>query len=239
MSGNIREYLFIIIVLFANIIEGITGFAGTMLAMPSSMMLIGTEDAKVILNMVALMVSSTIAVKTYKKINRKELVKITLLMTLGMIIGLYLFSVLPVKLLSVGYGVLIIVVAVNGLASKKRMKLPAGILIIIVLAAGVIHGLFLSGGALLVVYVTAVIKEKGIIRATLAPVWLMLNTIILFQDICFGRITFHILRLTGMCIIPVILALFLGNYLHNKIKQERFVHLTYLLLIISGVSLVI
>ena len=158
MSGNIREYLFIIIVLFANIIEGITGFAGTMLAMPSSMMLIGTEDAKVILNMVALMVSSTIAVKTYKKINRKELVKITLLMTLGMIIGLYLFSVLPVKLLSVGYGVLIIVVAVNGLASKKRMKLPAGILIIIVLAAGVIHGLFLPGGALLVVYVTAVIK---------------------------------------------------------------------------------
>ena len=66
MSGNIREYLFIIIVLFANIIEGITGFAGTMLAMPASMMLIGAEEAKVILNMVALMVSSTIAVKTYK-----------------------------------------------------------------------------------------------------------------------------------------------------------------------------
>ena len=69
MSGNIREYLFITIVLFANIIEGITGFAGTMLAMPASMMLIGAEEAKVILNMVAPMVSSTIAVKTYKKIN--------------------------------------------------------------------------------------------------------------------------------------------------------------------------
>ena len=239
MCGNIREYLFIIIVLFANIIEGITGFAGTMLAMPASMMLIGAEEAKVILNMVALMVSSTIAVKTYKKINRKELVKITSLMMLGMVIGLYLFAVLPVKLLSVCYGVLIIAVAVNGLASKKRMELPAGILIIIVLAAGIIHGLFLSGGALLVVYVTAVIKEKGVIRATLAPVWLMLNTIILLQDIWFGRITFHTLRLTGMCMIPVILALVLGNYLHNKIKQERFVHLTYLLLIISGVSLVI
>ena len=65
MSGNIREYLFIIIVLFANIIEGITGFAGTMLAMPASMMLIGAEEAKVILNMVALMVSSTIAGKNY------------------------------------------------------------------------------------------------------------------------------------------------------------------------------
>lgn len=239
MSGNIREYLFIITVLFANIIEGITGFAGTMLAMPASMMLIGAEDAKVILNMVALVVSSTIAVKTYKKINRKELVKITLLMMAGMSIGLYLFSILPVRLLSVCYGVLIIAVAVNGLTSRKRRNLPAGILIIIVLAAGIIHGLFLSGGELLVVYVTAVIKEKSIIRATLAPVWLMLNSIILLQDICFGRITFHILQLTGMCVIPVIFALFLGNYLHNKIKQEKFVHLTYLLLIISGVSLVI
>lgn len=147
------------------------------------MVLIGAEEAKVILNMVALIVSGTIAVKTYKEINRKELIKITLLMTLGMAVGLYLFSVLPVKLLSLCYGVLIIAVAVNGLTSKKRMELPKGILILIVLAAGVIHGLFLSGGALLVVYVTAVIKEKGIIRATLAPVWLCINSMILIQDI--------------------------------------------------------
>lgn len=239
MSGNIREYLFIIVVLFANIIEGITGFAGTMLAMPISMALIGAEEAKVILNMVALVVSSTIAVKTYKEVDRRELIKITILMTLGMVVGLYLFSVLPVKLLSVWYGVLIIAVAINGLISKKRLELPNGILILIVLAAGVIHGLFLSGGALLVVYVTAVIKKKGIIRATLAPVWLMLNSIILIQDICFGRITPHIMHLTVMSIIPVLLALVLGNYLHNKIKQEKFVHLTYLLLIISGLTLII
>lgn len=189
MSGNIRDFLFIIVVLFANIVEGITGFAGTMLAMPASMMLIGAKEAKIILNMVAIIVSSTITLKTFREINKKELIKITILMMAGMAVGLYLFSVLPIKLLSVLYGVLIIVVAVRGLAAKRQAELSNGILNLIVVAAGVIHGLFLSGGALLVVYVTAVLKKKGTIRATLAPVWLVLNCTILIQDIGCGRIT--------------------------------------------------
>lgn len=239
MTGNIREFLFILVVLFANIVEGITGFAGTMLAMPASMMLIGVEEAKLILNMVAILVSSTITIRTYREIDKKELVKITFLMMAGMAAGLYLFSVLPLRILSYSYGLLIILVAVKGLAVHKQAELPKGFLIVVVLAAGIIHGLFLSGGALLVVYVTAVLKKKGVIRATLAPVWLMLNCIILCQDIYFGRITPHVLRLAGMCVIPVILALLAGNWLHHKIKQEKFVKLTYLLLIISGVSLII
>lgn len=239
MSGNIRDFLFIIVVLFANIVEGITGFAGTMLAMPASMMLIGAKEAKIILNMVAIIVSSTITLKTFREINKKELIKITILMMAGMAVGLYLFSVLPIKLLSVLYGVLIIVVAVRGLTAKRQAELSNGILNLIVVAAGVIHGLFLSGGALLVVYVTAVLKKKGTIRATLAPVWLVLNCTILIQDIGCGRITPRILLLTGLCIVPVAIALLLGNYLHSRIKQEKFVKLTYILLVVSGVSLIL
>lgn len=239
MWGHVREFLFITVVLFANIVEGITGFAGTMLAMPVSMMLVGAREAKVILNIVALMVSGTIVIKTHEHINKKELTRITLFMMAGMAAGLYLYSVLPIPLLSVIYGALIILVAVRGIVNKKQKKLSRGILIMILLAAGVIHGLFLSGGALLVVYATVVLKEKGVIRATLEPVWLMLNTIILIQDLFFGRITPHVLLLTGLCLPPVVLALLIGNYLHKRIKQEIFVRLTYLLLLVSGISLII
>ena len=43
------EYLFVLIVFLANVVEGITGFAGTMLAMPAAMLLIGVDEAKIIL----------------------------------------------------------------------------------------------------------------------------------------------------------------------------------------------
>ena len=45
------EYLFVLIVFLANVVEGITGFAGTMLAMPAAMLLVGVDEAKIILNM--------------------------------------------------------------------------------------------------------------------------------------------------------------------------------------------
>ncbi len=45
-----KKILFLLVVFFTNIIQGITGFAGTMLAMPPSVMLVGFDTAKPILN---------------------------------------------------------------------------------------------------------------------------------------------------------------------------------------------
>ncbi len=234
------ELLVLLVVFLANIVEGITGFAGTMLAMPAAMLLIGVKEAKVTLNVVALFVSSTIAFQNRKFIHWREMIKIVLLMLMGMAIGLYLFNTLPLDGLARMYGLLIILVAAKGLLVKKESKaLPGWALVGIVLGAGIIHGMFLSGGALLVLYAMAVLKDKMVIRATLAPVWIILNLIILGQDIIIGNFTPQNLFVTALCLPPVALALYLGNKLHKKIEQSFFVKLTYVLLVISGVTLLV
>lgn len=238
MLLNLKEVLFLVIVVIANTIEGITGFAGTMLAMPLSMILIGVGEAKSILNIVAIIASSTICYSTYKDINKKELVKIVTFMLIGMVGGIYLFSVIPVSGLAKMYGVLILLVAFKGLAVKKQISLPQSALVLILLVAGLIHGMFLSGGALLVIYAVAILKDKSTIRATLAPVWIILNLFMLAQDFYFGNITGQVLKLSLFTVIPVLLAIALGHYLHEKMEQEFFVKLTYVLLIISGLTLV-
>lgn len=236
---NLKEILFLTIVVFSNIIEGITGFAGTMLAMPLSMILIGVGEAKSILNIVAIIASSIICYSTYKEINKKELMKIVFFMLIGMLGGIYLFSVIPVSGLAKTYGILILLIALKGLLVKKKLSLPNFALTIILLVAGIIHGMFLSGGALLVIYAVAVLKEKSTIRATLAPVWIILNIFMLGQDIYFGNITGLVFKLSLYCIIPVLLAIGIGKYLHNKMDQDFFVKLTYILLIVSGITLVL
>lgn len=236
---NMKELVFVLLVFFANIIEGITGFAGTMLAMPLSMQMIGVKEAKAVLNIVAIIVSSGIAIRNYKDIKKTEVLKISILMIIGMIVGLYLFSVLPLENLSVIYGIFIIFVAIRGLFEKKHGDIPPWALILIVIAAGVIHGMFLSGGSLLVLYAVSVLKEKSVIRGTLAPVWIILNIIILVQDITVGVINKEVLLLVAYCVIPLFLALIIGNMLHKIIRQELFVKLTYLLLIASGLTLLV
>lgn len=47
--------LFFLIIFLTNIIQGITGFAGTILAMPPSLMLVGYNTAKPILNVLGLL----------------------------------------------------------------------------------------------------------------------------------------------------------------------------------------
>lgn len=103
--------------------------------------------------------------------------------------------------------------------------------------SGVIHGMFLSGGALLVIYAVNALKEKSVIRATLAPVWIILNTLMLIQEWISGRVTGKMLGLTGACVIPVFVAIIIGSALHKRIRQDVFVKLTYALLVISGITL--
>src|SRR5699024_8354524 len=94
---TIQELLFLLVIFIANTFEAMTGFAGTLLAMPSSIMLIGIYEAKAILNITALITCSIITILNYKYINLKELCKILVFMLIGMILGMFLFEELSIN----------------------------------------------------------------------------------------------------------------------------------------------
>ncbi len=58
----LQKILFFIVILISNIVQCITGFAGTVLAMPFSILLVGYDVAKPILNIVAIAVSVIIVI---------------------------------------------------------------------------------------------------------------------------------------------------------------------------------
>lgn len=236
---DIQGSIVLAAVFLANIVEGVTGFAGTMLAMPVAMKIVGIADARIALNMVALFMSGSIMMENFRDVRWKEVVKISVLMLMGALLGLYLLKVIPISHLSVLYGVFIVAVALNGLLGKRKIRLPRWTLAATILAAGVIHGMFLSGGALLVVYAIIALKDKSVIRATLAPVWIILNVFLLIQGMTFTVFSFRLLKLGLLCIPAAAFALLLGNQLHKKIPETIFIKLTYALLILSGLFLLI
>ena len=67
-----NAWLFYIVVLLTNIIQGITGFAGTILAMPFGIMLVGFDTAKPILNVLGILAGIYVAVFNFRKIRWKE-----------------------------------------------------------------------------------------------------------------------------------------------------------------------
>ena len=68
----IRHILFWLVVFATNIIQGITGFAGTILAMPPSILLVGYDTAKPILNVLGILAGLFVFVTQARHVNWKE-----------------------------------------------------------------------------------------------------------------------------------------------------------------------
>lgn len=238
--------LFLIIILLSNIIQGITGFAGTILAMPPGLLLVGYNIAKPILNILGLLSGVYVFISNWKYVNWKELKKIILIMMIGIISGIYLRGYLSnqEKLLYKGLGAFVILIAIKGLYISKRpikedSKENSVFSYILLALAGIVHGIFVSGGPLLISYLSNKIKDKVSFRATISTVWIPLNSIILFDDIRLNIININTVKLILISIPFLFMGMFIGTKLYKKMSQNLFMKITYILLIISGLSLYI
>lgn len=242
----VKKILFLLVVFLTNIIQGITGFAGTMLAMPPSVMLVGFDTAKPILNALGLLSGIYIVVANRKSVNKKEFLKIVAVMSLGMLAGFALRSVLAgrERVMYIMLGAVVILTAASGVY-KTFLKKGGGhshgkaVSAVLLIAAGVTHGLFVCGGPLLVSYMTGKVSDKQEFRTTLSACWIVLNGIILTDDIRAGLWNKNMLLL--FCISAVILfaAMFIGSLLCKKMSRGLFMKITYILLIVSGALLFI
>ena len=233
---------FLVVVLLSNVIQGITGFAGTILAMPFSLMLVGYDVAKPILNVLGILSGLYVFITSYKFVNWKELRKIVIVMTLGIIGGLFIKSLFAGSedILFVCLGLFVVGLSINGLFLKFEApsdnKLFPNLLLVL---AGIVHGLFVSGGPLLIGYLTKIIEDKVNFRATISTVWIFLNLIILLTDINQGLWNLELVYLQ-LATIPMLgIGMFVGTKLYHKMTQEMFMKVTYVLLLISGISLLL
>ncbi len=246
-----NQILFFIVILLTNIIQGITGFAGTILAMPPSLMLVGYDVAKPILNVLAIFSGVYVFVGNYKKVDWKELARIVAIMAAGIVAAVFIHGLFTgqEQLLYKLLGVFVLILSVQGFytlvrkpAAPAQKPAPAGdgpAAWGLLALAGIIHGLFVSGGPLLISYLTRRIQDKVAFRATISTVWIFLNSLILLEDVRAGLWTAGTLR-TGAAALPFLFAgMFIGSKLYARMSQLVFMKLTYVLLFISGLSLLV
>lgn len=239
MVFGIREILVFLILFGANLLQAITGFAGTLISMPPTIKLIGVEEAKALLNAIAQISSIMIVYTGWKHVNWKEFIKMFVLMVLGMAVGMKLFQIFPLQQLLILYGIMIIAIALKKLFVKKEIALPGLLMLVVIFIAGIIHGMFVSGGALLVVYAASVMKEKEEFRATIAMMWVTVGCFITWGQYTSGHFNSHVMFLLILGIIPVFVGTWIGTKLVKKMPQEIFMKITYILLLLSGVMAIV
>ena len=241
--------LFALIIMVTYFIEGLIGFGGTIMALPLASMVVPLETTVHVLTIIVLLASIVIAIRDFKHIAKKEFIKITGFMMVGLPIGMVLFKLLPERPLKIALGIFMVIIGIKGIytmrgknknASNQNIevqnsKTKSIIENLTLFIGGIVHGAFTCGGPFVVVYATKNIKDKFSFRATLCALWASLNSVMLLINVYRQEITPEIIRLSGFTMIFVILAIFISNKIIQKINADSFNKFVYVALCISGI----
>lgn len=257
--------LFAIIVMVAYLIEGVIGFGGTIIAIPLASAVVGLKSTVPVLTIVVLIASTIIAIRDIKFINKKEFLKISTLMMVGLPIGMWLFESIPEKPLKIALGIFMVIIGIKGLYEEKRKSNNLEEIVVeietnlnkdcisieettskrlnifqnfTIFCGGVLHGAFTCGGPFIVVYATKNIKDKTSFRATLCALWASLNLVMVGIDIYTNEITKDIIKLSFITMIFVFIAIIVSNIIHKKINSDSFTTFVYIALIVSGILMI-
>ncbi len=248
------EFLFYIIIFLSNIIQGITGFAGTILAMPFSIHLVGYPVAKPVLNVLGIIAGIYVVAGGMKNVNKKQLIRVAVMMAIGIVGGILIKGLFTghEKILYIALGIFVVAIGLKGIVtailearsqiaigkeggSRDDKLTPASGLLL--LCAGIVHGIFVCGGPLIISYMTSHTRDKEEFRRTISAVWIILNTMIFVSDIMAGYYTPDTIRVQLISVPFLFGGMFVGGILFKKMSQRFFTILTYILLCIAGASL--
>ena len=231
--------LFLLIVLAAFTVQSLTGFGGPLIAMPLGISAVGLATAKPVVTLCAWLSAAIVALKNRKVIVLPELFKMTGTMLVFMLAGLWLFKNVQMNFLQVIYGIIVMCIGVKKLFFPSDKPMPKWVSPLAICLAGVMQGLFVSGGSFLVIYAVGAIPEKQKFRATLSGVWALLNIFLLGSYFFDGSFTQPVISASLLSLIPLTAAVVCGSLLAGKLNQKVFLKVAYILLIVSGAVLLI
>jgi uncharacterized membrane protein YfcA len=172
------------------------------------------------------------------------LLRILPLMALGAVLGLWLGARFDPARLRTFLGVVVLGLALRELWVRLRGRAPARPLAqpaehAVMLAAGVVHGLFATGGPPLVYALARRRLDKRVFRSTISAVWFTLNLALALQYTWAGRYdratALDLIRLAPTIPVGVIL----GEVLHQRVDEQRFQTLLYATLAVAALALLV
>jgi len=228
------------IVFFAFMTQTATGFGAMLIAMALGALIYPVSTLLSWFIPLVILLSCYLLYRDHSHIDWRILFKVILPgMLVGMVFGQYLFYSLDSIWLKKALGVIIILLAGRELLRREGSTPAKPPMLPWTLAAGVIHGIFATGGPLLVYALNGQGLAKKTFRGTLSMVWLLLAIVLLTSLIVSQKLTTAALPNIGILAAILPLAIIVGEWVHRRINPVTFQKLVNVLLVASGLMLVL
>ncbi len=229
----------------AHTVETITGFGATVLSLALGAHLVPLEQLILALVVVGALQSVWLVARGWRAIAWRLLgTRVLPAAGAGLCGGALVRAHLAEAELRLALGLFIVVAAALELWRLRRGDLPRPPLarpleLTIYAAAGVVHGLFATGGPLVVLALSRVGLDKHGFRATLSTLWLLLNTTLIAIawrrdaiDAASGGLLLYLVP-------GLVLGILIGERLHRRISPLGFRRLVQGCLLVAGGALLV
>lgn len=230
-------------IFLAFTIEAITGFGSIVIALSMGALLLPIPEIVPVLVPLNVCLSGYLTFRHRRHIHWPLLLKMVLpLMLAGTLAGYFMMPWLGAALLKVLFGLLVFC-----FSARELWRLMAGnparphsvtMSRVLTFCAGITHGLFASGGPLLVYALAGIQLDKGRTRATLLSVWFSLNASLSLLFLVDGRLAAGLPAI--LYYLPLVaLGVLVGEFLHHRLDDRRFRQAVFAVLLVTGVLLMV
>jgi uncharacterized membrane protein YfcA len=232
-----------LILVASHTAETVLGFGATLIALALGSLVVPLERLLAVLVMLGLVQSFWLIFRGIPHIQWKLLLVLVLPAAgLGTIAGAFFRDIADEQLLRLILGGFVVVVAVSELVLLTRQphrvrSISHAVAAPLLFAGGIFHGLFASGGPLVVYVTSRKITDPRAFRATLAVLWTALNLGLITQMGLAGHVTANVLTMTAILLPAALLGIAIGERM--RVNERTFQALTYGLLCFAGLTLLV
>lgn len=232
------------IVSLAIALESIVGFGATVLVLSLGTWILPVQALLPAYVPVNTVLSASIAWRDRAAVDGALLRRRVLpLAAAGLVVGLALYRYAARPELQRAFGVMVVVIGLGELRKvlwpPQNLHLSRARSNVFMFAGGVVHGVFGTGGVLIVAALAGDRMEKTRLRATLAVLWLLLNVAMVGNFVAHGAMGATSLRRSAMLLPAVLLGGWIGDQVHRRVADRPFRVAMALVMMAAGAATVL
>jgi len=238
--------LFALVVVAAYAVQTAIGFGSTLICVTFGAHLIGLQQVIHLVVPISFLQTGYIVIRHHDGIDWRLLLRRVLpLMGAGMGFAFLLLTRVGGPWLGLAFGLMVLALSARDLHRLRAASLvvdkpiPPLASVAALFGAGVVHGIYASGGPLLVYALGREGLTKKVFRSTLSMVWIVLNVILVTRFALSGDYDRPVI-VDVMLLVPAVpLGVLVGEWVHHKVDERSFKVAVLVLLIAAAISLIV
>jgi uncharacterized protein len=229
-----------VIFLVSALLQGLSGFGFSILAVPLITLFIAPKTAVPILMIYSIIINLVVLYSARKSIDLKKIWILLLAGIIGLPFGAKLLVTLDGNILKIFIGIMILIFGTlllfgfrKELKHEKIAMIPIGIL------SGLLSGSISISGPPIIIFLANKQLGKHSFRGNLALYFFLLNLFTIPVFFLNGLFTKEVLSYSITFLPGLVVGVILGNLLSHKVQEKHFKKFTLILLLIMGVLAVV